>query len=261
MDDFRGKWALVTGASSGLGVDFATLLAERGAHLVLVARRGEPMQQLALALRAKHGVHVVVEAMDLAQPGAAAALKSRLDARGQAIDILVNNAGYGVFGAFHEQALQGALEMLQLNVTCLTELTHLFAADMVRRRAGHILLVASIVAYQATPGYAAYSASKAYVLLFGEALHVELAPHNVKVSVLSPGVTATGFMAVSGQRPTAFTRLMTMRSRPVALRGLDALAAGSASVMPGLANRLVVFFNRFTPRALQARITDVLMRH
>ncbi len=261
MQSFKGKWALVTGASSGFGIDFATILAEQGANLVLAARRTEAMQQLAGKLSAQHGVKVVVEGIDLARAGVGAELKQRLDAQGIAIDVLINNAGYGLFGEFVGQPLAGLTEMLQLNVSSLTELTHVFGNDMVRRGGGHILLVASIGAYQATPTYAAYAASKAYVLLFGEALNVELAPHNVKVSVLSPGVTATGFFEVSGQKATAYQRLVMMQSRPVAETGIRAMLAGKPGVIPGIGNNLTIFSNRFAPRWLQSKIAFLLMKN
>jgi uncharacterized protein len=134
MDNVSGKWALVTGASSGFGVEFAKLLAERKANLVLAARRTEPMERLAEQLRQRHRVDVVVEGINLGVPGAAAELKSRLDRRGIAIDILLNNAGHGLYGEFLEQPLQNTLEMLQVNLMALTELTHIFASDMKKRR-------------------------------------------------------------------------------------------------------------------------------
>lgn len=261
MEALKGKWALVTGASSGFGVDFATLLAQAGVHLVLVARRSEPMEALAGTLAKQYGVQVVVEAMDLARVGVGVALKARLDARGIAVDVLINNAGYGVYGPFLAQPLARTLDMLQLNMLSLTELTHVFAADMVARGGGHILLVASIGAYQATPTYAAYSASKAYVLLLGEALNAELAAQGVKVSVLSPGITATSFLAVSGQKATPYQRLMMMQSRPVARIGLKAMLAGTPSVVPGVGNKLTIFGNRFTPRSVQSRIAYALMKN
>src|SRR5262245_178174 len=138
MDNVSGKWALVTGASSGFGVEFAKLLAERNANLVLAARRTEPMEKLAEELRQTHRVNVVVEGIDLSVRGAAAELKSRLDRRDIAIDVLLNNAGYGLYGEFVDQPLQNTLEMLQLNLMALTELTHIFASDMKKRRSGHI---------------------------------------------------------------------------------------------------------------------------
>src|SRR5215471_9707654 len=138
MEDLRNKWSLITGASSGFGVQFARLLAARKSNLVLAARRTEPMERLAAELRQKDGVKVAIEGLDLARPGAGTELKSRLDARGVSIDILVNNAGSGWYGAFIEQPLDTITDMLQLNVTTLTELTHVFATDMAERKTGHI---------------------------------------------------------------------------------------------------------------------------
>lgn len=261
MDDLKSTWALVTGASSGIGSAFARLLAARGANLVLAARGGAPMEALAATLREAHGVQVVVEPIDLARPGVGAELAARLAARGIALDILINNAGFGVYGEFHSQPLARTLEMLQLNIASLTELTHVFANDMARRGGGQVLLVASILGYQATPGYAAYAASKAYVLNFGEALHLELAPHGVTVTVLSPGVTATNFMAVSGMSATRFQRMLAMPPEPVAAAGLAAMFKRRQSVMPGALNRLMVLMNRLAPRALQSRIAGYLMTH
>ncbi|NGZ85075.1 SDR family NAD(P)-dependent oxidoreductase [Duganella aceris] len=261
MIDIKKKWALVTGASSGIGAEFARLLAQRGANLVLAARSTPAMETLANELRSLHGVDIVVEPIDLAQSGAASELSRRLARQGIVIDILINNAGFGVFGDFHQQPIERTLEMLQLNITSLTELTHLFAAQMADRGGGHILLVASILGYQATPGYAAYAASKAYVLQFGEALHVELASRNVCITVLSPGVTQTAFLSVSGQASTRFQRVMMMAPHAVAAEGLAALLARRTVIMPGFANRLMTLMNRIAPRALQSRIAGFLMTH
>src|SRR5262244_1545424 len=223
MENVVGKWALVTGASSGFGVHFAALLAQRKANLVLAARRIEPMEQLAQQLRQNHNVSVVVEGIDLSVAGATADLKARLDQRGIAIDILVNNAGYGLYGSFVEQPLQKIIEMLQLNMIALTELTHVFSRGMVERQSGHILLVASLLGYQATPGYAAYAATKAYVLSLGEALHAELKSAGVGVTVVSPGPTSTSFGDVAGQRDTPLLRMLMMKPLPVARVGIRAL--------------------------------------
>jgi short-subunit dehydrogenase len=253
-DPIAGKWALVTGASSGLGVEFATLLAERHANLVLVARRTDLLQQLAARLRREHPVSVLVEGLDLSTAGSATALKERLDAHGVAVDVLVNNAGYGLYGDFVEQPLRQTTTMLALNVVSMTELTGIFAADMVRRGTGYILLVASLLGYQPVPGYAAYAASKAYVLHFGEALHDELEPHGVVVTVLAPGAAATAFVDVAHQRDTRALRLLMMQPRPVAAIGIEALLRGRSSVVAGVRNKLIALSNRFTPRRIQRLI-------
>jgi len=261
MRDLQGQWALVTGASSGFGVDFAHLLAERGANVVLAARSVEPMEKLAIELQARHGVRTQVVGIDLARPGVGTELRDRLAASGITVDVLINNAGYGMYGEFLSQPLDRTLDMLQLNMLSLTELTHVFAQSMAARGRGHILLVASIAGYQATPTYTAYSATKAYVLLFGEALHEELQPRGVTVTVLSPGITATRFLDVSGQKPTLYQRLVMMQSRPVALAGLKALYSGRASIVPGRLNALTTWSNRLMPRVVQRRVAFALMKN
>jgi len=255
------KWSLITGASSGFGVDFAHELAAQGSNLVLVARRVEPMQALATELERAHGVRVKVIGKDLARAGVGVELLAALEADGIAIDTLINNAGFGLFGEFVDQPLQRTLDMLQLNMLTLTELTHAFGGAMARRGAGRILLVASLAGYLATPTYAAYSASKSYVLLFGEALHEELRARGVTVTVLSPGITATEFLKVSGQKPTLYQRMVMMRSRPVARIGLRALARKRASVVPGWLNAVTAWSNRLMPRSVQRKVAFQLMRN
>lgn len=261
MNKTKPEWALITGASSGFGIDFARELAAQQTNLVLVARRTAPMDTLASELRARHGVQVRVIGMDLAHAGVGATLRERLDGEGIEIDLLVANAGYGLFGPFLDQPIARTLDMLQLNMLSLTELAHAFGSAMARRGRGRILLVASIGGYQATPTYAAYSASKSYVLLFGEALHEELRPRGVTVTVLSPGITATEFLAVSGQKATLYQRLVMMRSRPVVRIGLRALRRGRASVVPGLLNGVTAWGNRLMPRAWQRKVAFRLMRN
>jgi short-subunit dehydrogenase len=261
QQDLAGKWALVTGASSGFGMDFARLLAARGAQLVLVARRAEPMQALASELAAQYGSIALIEPLDLTVPDAPQELKTRLDARGISVDVLINNAGYGLYGNFLDQPLARTLDMMQLNMIALTALTHAFATDMARRGGGKILLVASIGAYQATPSYASYSATKAYVLLFGEALHEELKGQGVTVTVLSPGITATGFLKAAGQQATWYQRRVMMQSAPVAEIGLRALERGRASIVPGWLNALTAWSNRLMPRLVQRRVAYQLMKN
>ena len=250
-NSFAGKWALITGASSGLGLEFADLLAAQKVNLVLAARRHEPMEKLASDLRRKYGVDVLVEAIDLASPGAPGRLKSNLDARSVAIAVLLNNAGYGLHGDFLETPIERTLNMIQLNITTLTELTYLFGRDMATRRSGHILLVASLLGFQAVPSYAAYAATKAYVLALGEALHDEFRPYGVVVTSLCPGHTATGFDAAAGAAASPLLRLLTMNPHPVAVSGVRALLQGKAMVVAGLSNKMAAFSNRLTPRAMQ----------
>lgn len=260
INSSAGKWALVTGASSGLGLEFADLLAAQKVNLVLAARRREPMEKLASTLRRQYGVEVLVEAIDLASPGAASRLKSSLDARSVAIDILLNNAGYGLHGDFLETPIERTADMIQLDITALTELTYLFGRDMATRGSGHILLLASLLAFQAVPGYAVYAAAKAYVLALGEALHDELGPHGVIVTTLCPGHTATGFDAAAGATASALLRPLTMQPRPVAASGIRALLQGKAMVVAGLANKIAAFSNRLMPRSMQRATMKRIMR-
>jgi hypothetical protein len=174
MTDLHGRCALVTGASSGLGTDFARELAARGCRLVLVARREARLRTLADELRGAHGTEARIEAVDLGDAAAREALFDRLAAAGVEVDVLVNNAGFGVYGDFLSIPWERERRMLELDVAAVVHLTKLFAAGMVARGRGWILQVASIGAYQPSPTYASYSAAKAFVLSFGEALSFEL---------------------------------------------------------------------------------------
>ncbi|MGR9375836.1 SDR family NAD(P)-dependent oxidoreductase [Rhizobium leguminosarum] len=251
IDGAPGKRALITGASSGLGLEFAELLAAQKVNLVLAARRREPMEKLAAELRRKHDVDIVVEPIDLAAPGAAARLKTSLDVKSLQIDILVNNAGYGLHGDFLETPIERTTDMIQLNITALTELSYAFGRDMAARGSGQILLVASLLALQPVPSFAAYAATKSYVLAFGEALHEELRRQGVVVTSLCPGHTETGFDTAAGAPVSPILRLLTMKPRPVAESGLRALSQGKASVIAGFMNNVVAFSNRLTPRSMQ----------
>jgi short-subunit dehydrogenase len=248
-------WALVTGASSGLGQDFAHALAEKGNNVVLAARREEPMARLAADLRSRYGVKAHVVALDLSTEGAAASLKSRLDAEGIAVDTLINNAGHGITAEFLDAPADRIQAMLRLNVLGLTDLTHVFASDMAKRGGGSVMLVASVAAFQPCPHFAAYAASKAYVLSLGEALHTELKAKNVVVTVLSPGVTDTSFFDAAGEAANAAMKRMMMKPRPVVDIGLAAMAAGKSAVVAGRVNRVMAFLSRLFSRQQLSRIT------
>ncbi len=248
------RWALVTGASSGLGKELARALAAKKVNVVLVARREEPMQALAAELRQQHGVEIVVQSVDLSAAGSAVDLQKRLDEQSIEPNILVNNAAFGLSGEFITQSPERLRAMLQLDILSLTELTHLFGKRMASRGVGHILLVASLAAYQPDPLLAAYGAAKHYVLALGVALHVELAP-KVIVTVLSPGLMDTGFNEVSGFRPKASLKPSIVLPAKVAEAGLKAMFAGKSSVIVGKLNRITAFSSRFTSRHLQAKLT------
>jgi uncharacterized protein len=252
MEKERKQWALVTGASSGLGIALATELAERGINVVLTARRELPMVNLAKKLETQHGIDTAVEAIDLSVLGSAQALYDRLNARGLQIDILLNNAGFGLVGEFITHDLARLREMLQLDVLAITELTHIFAQQMAALGRGHVLLVASMASLQPDPLMAVYGAAKAYVLSFGEALNVELFPR-VNVTVLVPGLMDTEFNQVSGYETKESMRWTMLSPSAVAQIGLDALFAKKPSVTAGKANRVMAFFSRLSSRHLQAK--------
>jgi short-subunit dehydrogenase len=256
---FRGKTALVTGASSGLGADFARQLAAQGCHLILVARRLERLQELQAEISTRYEVKVDCVTIDLAVPDAPQQLYDQLKAAGQTVDILVNNAGHGLYGEFWQAPWAKLHQMLELDMVALTHLTHLFMADMVARDFGYILQVASTGAFQPTPTYAAYSAAKSYVLSLGEALHYELRRTHVTCTVLCPGVTRTEFFEVSGQRMTTYQRLTAMDSAEVARIGIAALLKGRSYVVAGWINAFFAWSIRFMPRRLVVASVNRLM--
>lgn len=250
----HGKTALITGASSGLGVDFARLLAERGCHLVLVARREERLKAVQHELVERYGVRVAVIPMDLTAENAPQDLYDQMRTSSVVVDVLINNAGYGLFGAFIDIPWTRQANMLELDIITLTHLSQLFVTDMVQRNFGYILQVSSNGAFQPTPTYATYAAAKSYVLSFSEALSYELRDTNVRCTAVAPGITATEFLSVSGQRPSLYQRLVLMKSEEVAQIGIDAMLQGKASVVPGWHNALAAWSNRLIPRRLQAAI-------
>ena len=252
-------WVLITGASSGFGEEFARQYAEQGHALVLVARRLDRLQALAETLRQQHRVEVVVEQVDLSDVTAIVRLQDGLRERGIAIEILINNAGHGLQGPFADAPLEAVLSMVQLDVASLTAVTHVFAQDMRKRRRGNILLVASLLAYQGVEHFAVYSAAKAYVLRLGEALHRELKHDGITVTVLSPGMSDTGFAKAAQMKLTPQLRMMMMKPAPVVHAGIRALKAGRMSVVPGLLNKLMAMFIWVTPRRLhQAAFSRVM---
>jgi uncharacterized protein len=257
--ELANKMALVTGASSGLGVDFARQLAARGASLVLVARREEQLGAVATEIEKDYAVSAQSIALDLAVPEAPQALFNQLQQRNINVDVLVNNAGFGIFGEFASIPWEREKAMLDIDIITLTHMTKLFVQDMLKRGSGYILQVASIGAYQPSPTYATYSAAKAYVLMMGEALNYELRHSGVSVTVISPGVTATEFLKVAGQSPSLYQRSMMMDSPSVARIGIDAMLRRRPSVVPGLMNNLAAFTTRFMTRRMQAAAANLFM--
>ena len=258
--DLRGKTALVTGASSGLGAEFARQFAELGCSLILVARRLERLHDMQTEISTRYGISAECVEMDLTEEDASQGLFTQLKESGHTVDVLVNNAGFGLFGDFTDTSWERTYKMLKLDILVLTQLTHLFAADMVKRDYGYILLIGSTGSFQPTPSYATYSAAKSYVLSLGEAIHYELRHTGVKCSVLCPGVTQTEFLDVAGQQPTTYQRAMMMTSAAVARIGINALLKGRASVVPGWGNAFLAWGTRFLPRKTLVAVSGRLMR-
>lgn len=246
------RWALITGASGGLGEVLARQLGTRGMKLILTARSADKLAMVAASIEATSGVEVRIYPVDLSQAGAVDALDRWLGEKGIEPDVLVNNAGFGLHGAFVDQDLDRLRAMIHLDVVALTELTHLHAGRMRARGHGRILLVGSMAAFQPVALYSAYAAAKAYVLALGEALHVELAP-TVTVTVLSPGLMNTGFNDAAGYKTPASLKRMEMLPADVARIGLDALFAGKSGVIAGRLNKVMALASRVMPRHFSAK--------
>jgi uncharacterized protein len=260
MDRSTRPLALVSGASSGIGIAVACELARHGHDLVLTARRAAPMEALAGELRAL-GASVTVIPADLSRPGAAAGLAHDVSSRGVEIDVLVNNAGLGGLGRFDRMEFGRISEILQVNIVALTELTRCLLPGMVARGRGRVMLVSSVAGFQPGPRMAVYFASKAYVTSLGEALAYELRRTGVTVTVLCPGATDTEFFAVAGATNSSIVARMRhmMRADDVARIGYQGLAAGRHIVIAGVMNRILGLAGRFAPHRLSVPFTDMLM--
>jgi len=231
-----------------------------GANLILVARRTEKLETVKQEIEEKYPVRVNLFPQDLTAPNAVETLYLAIEEAGLTVDILVNNAGFGVYGQFLEIPWQNEKNMLILDMVVLTHMTKKFAKDMVQRCDGYILQVSSLAAYQPTPGYATYAAAKSYVLSFTEAFNYELNGTGVSCTALSPGVTATEFFEVSGQKPSLYQRTMIMKSEDVARIGLKAMLKRRGSVVPGFGNWLSAFLVRFVSRSTAAVFAHRLIK-
>ena len=247
------KVALVTGASAGLGVEFARQLSKRGHRLVLAARRKDRLDQLAKELGNARAV-----AIDLSKAGAAAKLMADIEANGETVDLLVNNAGFGLIGRFAELDAKRERQMIDLNVATLTDLCRAAAPAMIKRKSGGIINVASTAAFQPGPKMAVYFATKAFVLSLSEALHEELKPHGVRVTCLCPGPTRTEFGDVAGFGGNGLFDRVAMESPGVVERGLDGLDRNKAVIVPGLLNKLTANSGRFAPRFVVRKIAGAI---
>jgi hypothetical protein len=240
---------LITGASAGLGAEFARQCAARGEPLALAARRRDRMEALAKEL----GGEIHIFEADLSKEGAAASLIAELEAEGLSVGTLINNAGFGLGGTFADRPLERLSEMIALNVLALTELCHVVLPEMRARGTGDILNVASTAAFQPGPNMAVYYATKAYVLSFTEALHHELKGSGIRVSALCPGPTHSEFSDVADSHSPTLER-MKMPAAPVVAAGLDGLDRNKAVVIPGLKNKIGAQMSRFLPRSTMRNI-------
>ena len=253
------KTALITGASSGIGYELAKIFAENKYNLVLVARREELLLQLGEELKSKHGITAKVIAKDLTQQSVPEDIYNELKSESINIDILVNNAGIGSNGFFWENDRDKELDTIKLNIFSLTHLTHLFLKDMVSRKNGRILNVASTAAFQAGPLMAVYYASKAYVLSFSEALASELKGKGITVSTLCPGPTITGFQDAAKMHDVRMLNMgMNTDVVEVAKAGYRGLMKGKTIIIPGAMNKFGVLSAKFSPRSMASAIARKL---
>jgi short-subunit dehydrogenase len=245
--------ALITGASAGLGVEFARQLSKRGHRLVLAARRKERLEELAKELGNARAI-----AIDLSKSNSAAKLIADIEANGETVDLLVNNAGFGLIGRFAELDAKRERQMIDLNVGALTDLCRAVAPGMIERKSGAILNVASTAAFQPGPKMAVYFATKAFVLSLSEALHEELKPHGVKVTCLCPGPTRTEFGDVAGFGGNGLFDRVAMDAPAVVTAGLKALESNRAVIVAGWLNKVGAASTRFAPRSVVRKIAGAI---
>lgn len=250
------KTALITGASRGIGHELAKLCAADGFRLVLIARDAAALKERARELRKLGAPDVLAIAADLSDPAAPETVFKRVRNKGWIVDTLVNNAGFATYGPFAKTDLTRELQELQLNVVALTHLTKLFLPDMIRRKRGAVLNVASIAAFLPGPLMAVYYASKAYVLHFSLALRHELRTSAVTVTTLCPGPTDTGFVKAAGMRKSRLFKRGTMDVADVARKGYEGMKRGKSVVIPGIVNKLQIFSLRLAPRAVVPYVVE-----
>lgn len=259
MSEWKGKTALITGASYGIGEAFARDLAAAGANLILTARSRDRLEEIAHDLRTRYPVEITIITADLADPAGAESLFRETESRRIAVDLLVNNAGFGAVGDFADLELGRQLGMIQVNVGSLVALTHYFLQQMRARRSGAIINVASTASFQSVPYFAVYGATKAFVLSFSEALSSECETDGVRLLALCPGPTSTRFQSVAGTGARRVPSNMQTAEEVVRV-GLDALASGRWHVVSGFPNRIMVIGERLIPRKLVTKAAARLFR-
>lgn len=249
------KVALITGASSGIGFELAKIFAQNKHHVVLVARRLDKLEELAQEIKSTYGVEALVIAKDLAENNAAQEVYDELKGKNIRVDYLVNNAGFGEFGFFKELNWEMQSKMIDLNVKTLTHFTKLFGFDMMERKSGKIMNVASTAAFQPGPLQAVYFATKAFVLSLSEALHNEFSDYKVTVTALCPGATATGFASVADMEGQGFFKNKNLPTgKEVAEYGYKAMMKGKSVAVHGFMNSILAQSPRIMPRELTTTI-------
>ena len=257
-NDWRGKWALITGASAGIGWALAEQLAAGGANLVLTARRTDRLQKLAADLSSKHKIRAEVFSTDLARRGAPEEIHGFTTQKGIEVGLLANYAGFGQFGEIYKVSADRMTEMVDVNCAAVVRLTQLYLPRMVERKHGDILIVASTAAFQPVPFLSVYAATKAFDLMFAVAIAEELRPLGVRVCALCPGSTDTEFQQVAHQ-PDRVARVAETADK-VARVGLEGLAAGKSYVISGAMNKMMVASQRLAPRGLVVKMAGKMMR-
>jgi len=258
IERWRSKWALITGASAGIGRAFAEELAADGANLVLTARRRERLEALAAELAAKNPVRVEILTADLRREDAAMKIFEFTGSLGIEIELLINNAGFGAYGEFPRLDLQRQLEMVQVNISSVLRITHAFLPAMIARRSGNVLILCSTAAFQPVPYMNVYAATKAFDLHFAEALAEEMAPHGIRVCGLCPGSTVSEFHSVAREPKRIQRRQET--AEKVARTGLKALVEGRSYVISGAKNYISTHAERLATRRTVARVAGKMFR-
>ena len=251
--------ALITGASNGIGLELAKVHASKGGDLVLVARNVAKLNELKAELEKQYKVKVYTIGKDLSAPNAALEVYNETKQQNIQIDYLINNAGFGDFGMFVDLDWNKQLQMINLNITTLTHFTHLYLQDMVKRKSGKIMNVASTAAFQSGPTMAVYFATKAYVLSFSEAIDNEVSDKGITVTALCPGATESGFQAAAAMEESALVKGKKLpTSQEVAIYGYGAMLKGKTVAIHGFMNALMANSVRFAPRAIVVKLTRKL---
>ncbi|MGR3317408.1 MAG: SDR family NAD(P)-dependent oxidoreductase [Candidatus Anammoxibacter sp.] len=266
MNDNNNETVLITGATSGIGLEFAKIFYSKGYNLVLASRNNDKLEQTKREIKTdedRDGNTISFYQSDLSKDNSAQELYKKCKADGIVVNILVNNAGVGIYGEHTDLTVTEVEQMINLNVTSLTTLCSLFGKEMKERKAGYILNIASVAAYQAVPYFASYAATKSYVLYFSEALSKEMENHNVVVSCLSPGHTETNFFAEAGignKSGGFFSTKGRADVKKVAEHGINILFDEKISSIPGIKNNIITWSNRLVSRKMSANITKYLTK-